>query len=451
MMLTAPQHVYFIGIGGIGMSGLARYFHHRGVRVSGYDKTETELTKTLAAAGIAIDYHAGVDHLPADIDLVVYTPAVPDDHPAFAHLRARGLTPRKRAEVLGRISREGRTLAVAGTHGKTTTSCLLAHLLHHGGMRAHAFLGGVAANFGSNYVPGSTDWTVVEADEYDRSFLHLQPEAAVILSMDPDHLDIYGDAATIQRDGYGAFAKLVSRALYVRAGLETQLPEGTPFGIDAGAYRATNVRVANGRFVFDYVAPQLTLRNLSMRLPGRHNVENAVAAITLALYAGLPASTIAGGLQSFRGIQRRFEILYEDDRTVYIDDYAHHPTELRAAIETARALYPQRRLTGVFQPHLYSRTRDFRDGFTEALDLLDELWLLPIYPARELPLEGVRSDMLLPGLTHATAELLTPNAVLAKLATQRPEVLLTLGAGDIDRLRSDVVAALVLSRAEGLV
>ena len=437
-----PTHVYFIGIGGIGMSGLARYYHRLGVWVSGYDKTETALTKTLVALGIAIDYHAGVDHFPPDIDLVVYTPAVPQSHPAFAYFRKRGLQPRKRAEVLGQISRTGRTLAVAGTHGKTTTSCLLAHLLHHGGIRAHAFLGGVAANFGSNYVPGDTDWVVVEADEYDRSFLHLTPEAAVILSMDPDHLDIYGDAATIQREGYGAFAGLVTEALYVRTGLESQLPQGTPFGIDHGSYRATELRVTEGRFIFTYEAPDLRLEDLSMRLPGRHNVENAVAAITLALYAGLDPVTVRSGLAAFRGIQRRFEILYEDDRTVYIDDYAHHPTELRAAIETARALYPQRRLTGIFQPHLYSRTRDFCDGFTGALDLLDELWLLPIYPARELPIEGVRSDMLLRGLAHATAKLLTPNEVLAQLNSNRPEVLLTLGAGDIDLLRNPIRAQL---------
>ena len=433
--MKRPTHVYFIGIGGIGMSGLARYYHRLGVRVSGYDKTETALTKTLVAQGIRIDYHEAVDHLPEDIDLVVFTPAVPRNHPAFSYFRKRGLRPRKRAEILGRISHTGRTLAVAGTHGKTTTSCLLAHLLHHGGIRAHAFLGGVAANFGSNYVPGDTDWVVVEADEYDRSFLHLRPEAAVILSTDPDHLDIYGDAATIQREGYGAFARQVTDALFVRTGLETDWPQGTPFGIERGTHRAVDLRVSEGRFVFTYEAPELRLDDLSMRLPGRHNVENAVAAITLALYAGLDPSTVRGALATFRGIQRRFEYLHEDDRTVYIDDYAHHPTELRAAIETARALYPQRRITGVFQPHLYSRTRDFRDGFTQALDLLDELWLLPIYPARELPIEGVRSEMLLVGLRHADARLLSPEAAVATAKQRKPEVLLTLGAGDIDRLR----------------
>ena len=438
MKLAALQHVCFLGIGGIGMSGLARYFHRRGIRVSGYDKTETGLTKTLAAAGIRIDYHEAVDHLPTDIDLFVYTPAVPDSHPAFAYFAQRGLTAHKRAEVLGWISAEGRTLAVAGTHGKTTTSCLLAHLLHHGGCSATAFLGGVAANFGSNYVPGTTDWVVVEADEYDRSFLHLRPEAAVILSMDPDHLDIYGDAATIQREGYGAFAQCVTHALYVRHGLQDEVPNQGTFGLGAGEVRAENIRVVEGRFRFDYVSEELRLTDLEMTLPGRHNIENATAAIRLALFAGLAPDTIAGGLTSFRGIYRRFEKLYEDDRTVYIDDYAHHPTELRAAIATARDLYPGRRLTGIFQPHLYSRTRDFREGFMEALDTLDELWLLPIYPARELPLAGVRSEMLLDGLSRTKATLLTPNEVAAKIKARRPDVLLTLGAGDIDRLRDPI-------------
>ena len=356
------KSLYFLGIGGIGMSALARYFNQRGVMISGYDRTETDLTKKLVSEGMDIHYHADVNAVPDNIDLVIYTPAVPQTNPEWDRLVSLGVPILKRAEVLGLISRNSRTIAVAGTHGKTTTSTILAHLLQSGGVDCTAFLGGISRNFGSNYVAGDSDWVVVEADEFDRSFLHLRPELACIMSTDPDHLDIYGDHDAMLSGGFERFAGLVGGNLYVQT---NALPnyagkkELRRFGLEGGLFRAENIRVVNGHFRFDYIAPGLMLQDLRTPLAGRHNVENAVAAICLALEAGVKPEHIAPGLASFKGIQRRFERIFESPEQVYIDDYAHHPTELEAAIRAARDLFPGRKITGVFQPHLYSRTRIF--------------------------------------------------------------------------------------------
>lgn len=437
--LTTIKKVYFVGIGGIGMSAIARYFHKRGAAVYGYDKTETTLTRKLEQEGMKIHYTEDVSAIPEGIDLVVYTPAVPASHAELQHFRERNFPLKKRAEVLGIISRSMRTIAIAGTHGKTTTSSIVAHVLRTGGIDCTAFLGGIAGNFDSNYVLGQSDWVVVEADEYDRSFLHLSPDMAVITSMDPDHLDIYGDPAAMLETGFFAFARRLKPQgqLWVQERLTDEFAgeefaEVMSYGLGGGEYRSENLRVENGYFTFDYQNPTTRMEGLQLALPGAHNVENATAAITIALELGLRKESIREALQSFKGVKRRFETIYRDEKRVYIDDYAHHPSELRAAIAAARMLYPERKLTGIFQPHLYSRTQDFADGFAEALSALDEIILLDIYPAREAPIPGVSSSLIFDQITNPAKQLVTKSELLDVLAEMDTEVLLSLGAGDID-------------------
>lgn len=445
MKLEDIKKVYFIGIGGIGMSALARYFHGRGAEVHGYDRTETLLTKKLVEEGMNIHYTEDVNQVPEGVSLVVYTPAVPATHRELAYLREQGLPVKKRAEVLGIISRGMKTIAVAGTHGKTTTSSILTYLLRCGGIDCTAFLGGIAANFGSNFVEGKSDWVVVEADEFDRSFLHLSPNVAVILSMDADHLDIYGDPETLLETGFRPFAAKVEKGgrLYIHHQWREQLGE-LPFvesyGIGGGDYRSENVRVENGFFTFDYRSPAHRIDGLQLAMPGRHNVENATAAMTVALQLGVGEQDIRVGLRTFRGIRRRFEVLYRSEDRAYIDDYAHHPSELKAAIGAARELFPGKRLTGIFQPHLYSRTRDFAGGFAEALDELDEPLLMEVYPARELPIEGVTAQWLLGKMKNPNKRLVSKANLMEAVERAHPEILLTLGAGDIDTFRETLKA-----------
>jgi len=439
MQLNDINTIYFVGIGGIGMSALARYFNDLGVAVYGYDRTATPLTRALSAEGMQIHYEEAPELIPEQVDLVVYTPAVPDTHAELQYFREQQIPIRKRAEVLGIISRGKQTIAIAGTHGKTTTSSITTHLLRSGGVDCTAFLGGIAQNYGSNYIAGGSDWVVVEADEFDRSFLQLSPDLAGILSMDADHLDIYGDADAVLEQGFLAFAQKMKAGgkLWVQNEFvqHFQGQEGVyAFGLDKGTYRSSNIRVEEGYFCFDYHCPMVDLPNLRFPMPGRHNVENATLAITIALTLGVSGASIRAGLASFRGVQRRFELVYRDECVTFYDDYAHHPTELSAAIEAARSLYPGRQITGVFQPHLYSRTRDFVDGFAEALAQLDELYLLDIYPARELPIAGVSSDWLAQKITGTKVYRVQLDNVLSALAEKRPEVLLTLGAGDISTL-----------------
>jgi UDP-N-acetylmuramate--alanine ligase len=441
MQLANLHSLYFIGIGGIGMSALARYFHRRGARVAGYDRTETPLTRQLAAEGMKIHYTAAVDQLPESIDLVVYTPAVPADFPELVALRERGVPIRKRAEVLGIISRGMDCIAIAGTHGKTTTTTLTTHLLHSAGIDANAFLGGIARNFATNYVAGDSNWVVVEADEYDRSFLHLTPNVAVITSLDPDHLDIYGDHEKMLETGYLAFAQRLvpGGKLIVRWGLSldhfTDQENLITFGIDLGDYRASNVRVEDGWFVFDLHTPGAgDTGSWRLPLPGRHNVLNALAAIAVCMEIGAEVAPLKTGLAAFKGIARRFDFVVRTPEAVLIDDYAHHPAELNAAITAARELYPDRQLTGIFQPHLYTRTRDFAAEFALALDKLDEPLLLPIYPAREAPIAGVSSQMLLDRMTNPRAKVLDKSSLLDYVRETRPDTVLVLGAGDIDQL-----------------
>ncbi len=441
LSLDAIRKVYCIGIGGIGMSALARYFQGRGVQVWGYDKTKTALTQALEQEGIAVHYDDTPERIPPGIDLAIYTPAVPADLGELQYFRQSTTPLMKRAEVLGVISRGMKTIAIAGTHGKTTTSSLTTWLLRSSGVDCSAFLGGIVSNLGSNFVQGHSEWVVVEADEYDRSFLYLDPDVAVILSMDADHLDIYGSPEQVVETGYKAFAQKLKPGgmLFVQHHWADAFAQATSFGVQQGECSAEQVRVEEGFFVFDYVSPVQRFEGLRLAMPGRHNVENAIAAISAALCAGATEAGIRLGLQTFGGIKRRFEILHRDAQHVYVDDYAHHPTELEAVIGAAREFFPGRKITGIFQPHLYTRTRDFARGFARALDMLDEAWLLDIYPARELPLPGITSDTIAVQMQRKPLRL-TKEQVLDTLSKHPVEVLLTLGAGDIDTLVDPIKA-----------
>ena len=427
------------------MSAIARYFNGRGAKVYGCDRTATELTRTLAAEGIDIHYTEDVAQIPEGVDLVVYTPAVPDSHAELQYLRQQGTPIRKRAEVLGIISQGMKAIAIAGTHGKTTTTTLITFLLKACGIDCTAFLGGIALDFETNFVEGQSEWVIVEADEYDRSFLHLSPNIAVVLSMDADHLDIYGDQESLHETGFRAFAKKLEPGgqllLQHRWAAEMgAVPGLSLFGVEGGSYRAENIRVEDGFFTFDYQSPGHYMEGLQLSLPGRHNVENATAAITIALELGAAELHIRQALRAFRGIRRRFEFLYRSGGRAYIDDYAHHPEELQAAIGAAKELFPDREVTGVFQPHLFSRTRDFADGFARSLELLDEIWLMDIYPAREAPIPGVDSAWLFDKINHSRKYLVQADEVPGLARERQPEVLLTLGAGDIDLLRTPLKA-----------
>jgi UDP-N-acetylmuramate--alanine ligase len=449
-MFEEVRHIYFLGIGGIGMSALAKYFHGRGIRVSGYDKTPSEITDELVASGMSVHFEDNIELLPADIDLVVITPAIPADHKEWRHLRHRGLPIKKRAEVLGMISSDAVCLAVAGTHGKTTTTTMLAHLLRSSGVNCTAFLGGIAANYMTNYIAGDPKLVVAEADEYDRSFLHLSPSGAIITSMDADHLDIYGDHSQVT-DSYKSFAERVKKngTLVLKHGLELGVNENYQsdvrirnYGINATLNSSSNVRVQNGAFMFDYKGERETITDLELSVPGRHNVENATAAITLALEFGATAEGVKRGIGDFKGVHRRFEFALKTNSHIVVDDYAHHPEELKAAISAARELYPNKKITGVFQPHLFSRTRDFADQFARSLEMLDTVILLEIYPAREVPIPGITSSMLLARINVQDKFLCAKEDLVAMIEKRNPQVTLMMGAGDIDRLVKPVAHAL---------
>ena len=440
MELQNIKRVYLIGIGGIGMSGLARYFHHLGCIVCGYDKTSTDLTNELKNEGIQIIFDDNEEWIPMSfrqIDegtLVIYTPAIPKDSAIVNFLQKRGFELFKRSQVLGLISKGKYTVAIAGTHGKTTTSTMVAHILKDSGKDCSAFLGGIASNYNSNVLYGKNDIVVVEADEYDRSFLTLYPDIAVITSMDADHLDIYGDHQHLT-DSFKMFASQIKPGgvLIHKQGLP--LNTGYTYSIkDAADAIALNIRIENGSFYFDFRNSNTDIKNIQLGIPGFHNVENATAAIEATLRLGVKPDAIKSALSSFRGVHRRFEYIVKTPEHIYIDDYAHHPEELRAAINSVKKLYPDRKLVTIFQPHLFTRTRDFADGFAEVLDMTDELILLDIYPARELPIEGVDAEMILSRMNLVNKRKLTKQQVIDAIANEKPALLLTVGAGDIDQL-----------------
>lgn len=439
MELSKINRVYFVGIGGIGMSALARYFAKRGVLVCGYDKTSTKLTIELEHEGILISYLDDESVLPVSFlekhsdTLVVYTPAIPKSSHILNHFIENGFDLKKRAEVLGIISKEMFCVAVAGTHGKTTTSSMIAHLLTDTGFGCTAFLGGIATNYNSNVLYGKNNVVVVEADEYDRSFLTLHPDVAVITSMDADHLDIYGDESKLH-ESFNLFANQIKEngKLFVKDGLPMH---GITYSANANsALKADNIHVENGNFVFDFTDGYTTIKDLSLAMPGKHNVENAIAAIGVALSLGIHPKSIKKSVASFKGVKRRFETLVNNSSHIYIDDYAHHPEELRACFDAVRQLHPNKKLTVIFQPHLFTRTRDFADEFAKVLSTVDELILLDIYPARELPIEGINSQFLLDKITCAEKELCGKDSVLKRINSEKPELLLSVGAGDIDTL-----------------
>lgn len=402
------KRVYFLGIGGIGMSALARYFNTNGVTVSGYDKTETVLTKKLVAEGIAIHFEDNIEFIDKAAELVIYTPAVPKDHKELNYFLENNYKLVKRSEVLGAITNSTYNICVAGTHGKTTTSTMVAHILRHSGFGCNAFLGGIAVNYNSNFWPapkssGSNkkNVSVVEADEYDRSFLKLSPDVAIISSMDPDHLDIYGTAENMEQAFLDFSARikpgglLLSKyglkradALKATAHLTFHLQDE-----NASVY-AANIKMTRGSYQFDVLMQYWELKDVVLNMGGLHNIENMIAAISVAHYLGIDNDKIRAAVAAFKGVKRRFEYIIKNDEQVMVDDYAHHPEELRALLTGAKDLFPEVKCTVIFQPHLYSRTNDFADGFAETLDLADEVILLPIYPARELPMEGVNSEMI---------------------------------------------------------
>lgn len=439
---------YFLGIGGIGMSALARFFHQKGHIVLGYDKTSTPLTQQLEMEGMDITYEDDLLNLPsllrntpAEKVWVCYTPAVPQDSILRNWFQDNQFPMMKRSELLGKITERYKTIAVAGTHGKTTTSSLITYVLTECGFPVNAFLGGISANFKSNLVTADSHWVVVEADEFDRSFLTLTPEMAVITAVDPDHLDIYGDAKTFEK-GFQDFAKKVvpHGKIWAQAAITTEwsgLAEGVSIQTysngEAGSAHAKDIRIEKGKFVFDYVG-ETNINNITCGLGGIHNIENAVAAISVALQLGCSADSIQRAVASFKGVSRRFERVLETSQCIVIDDYAHHPTEIQAAVASARLLFPGKKMGGIFQPHLYSRTRDFMDGFASELSKLDAVILLPIYPARELPIVGVDSQSILDKILIWDKKVLEKSELLEIGIPGDWEVVLFLGAGDIDQL-----------------
>lgn len=441
--LSSYKSIYFLGIGGIGMSALARYFKSKGFDVNGYDKTQTSLTDNLLNEGIGVhfeDLGSDVKKLVGEINdtLIVLTPAIPKNMLEWNWLIENGYTILKRSEVLGVITQNSKGLCVAGTHGKTTTSTLLAHILTHTGHECNAFLGGISSNYETNYLPSiSSEYTVIEADEFDRSFLRLSPFASVITSYDPDHLDIYGDETNFLK-GFQEYANLIdpNGVLVLKKGLKLiSNAKIITYSVSEDAdFKGVDLRVENGRQVFDVLFNGKIWQNVILGLPGIHNAENALASIAMCNFLGLTENEIRSGLESFKGVKRRFEYHIRNNDLVYIDDYAHHPTELNSLISSVRLLYPNQKITAIFQPHLFSRTKDFIDGFAIELAKVDELILMPIYPARELPIEGITSELIMSKIKNINVSVLTHSEVIEKLKFEKKGVFITIGAGDIDKL-----------------
>lgn len=435
MSLKDIHNIYFIGIGGIGMSALARYFKLLKKNVAGYDKTETPLTREISDLGIAVHYTDDISKIPAEYKnekdtLVVYTPAIPADHKEFNYFSSRSFKIKKRSEVLGIITRDTFCFAVAGTHGKTTTSSILAHLLKETGTPVTVFLGGISEDFNSNFWFGGSEYSVVEADEYDRSFLRLSPDIACITSMDADHLDIYGDSMELSK----SFREFVDKLkpggkLFVRNGLPL---EGITYGIeDDSDYCIRNLRIIHGAYIFDLETPDTTLKGVKFNKPGKHNLLNGLVAFAMAIQIGPPLSLLVKALETFKGVQRRFSYRIKNVDFIFIDDYAHHPTEINAVYDAISEMHASKKTLVVFQPHLFSRTRDFADDFALSLSQFDSVLLLDIYPAREKPIAGVNSEWLMDKIKNPNKKLMKKADLIAEIKKQKPEVLVTMGAGDI--------------------
>jgi UDP-N-acetylmuramate--alanine ligase len=465
ILASSTKSLYFIGIGGIGMSAIARYFHSLGIKVSGYDKTETALTKELVSEGIAVFYSEDVARIPKEVTLVVYTPAVPRDHAELVYYQTNGYKVVKRSDVLQAISENSFNICIGGTHGKTTITTMTAHILRHSGYGCNAFLGGISVNYGTNFWSSDNNVSVIEADEYDRSFLKLSPDVAVITAMDADHLDIYGDEKSMQ-DAFVQFGSKVKGGglLIGKFGLkrlkETGVERRWSYSLqnNAADVYASNIQIEDGGYIFDIHLKDRVLSRCSLRIGGMHNVENAVAAVAVAAELDIDDTKIEAALADFKGVKRRFEYIIPPKKfsegnfiqPVLVDDYAHHPEELRALLTSVRTLFPQRVVTVVFQPHLYTRTRDLAEGFAEVLSLADRVILLPIYPARELPIEGVSSEMIAKGVERDDIQVLSKEDFLAwmqihvrNLDKEFGEVIVMAGAGDIDALVEPVKKLLI--------
>lgn len=439
--LNGIKKIYFIGIGGIGMSALARYFKSQGKSVSGYDKTETTLTKQLAEEGIPVHYDEDLNQAPKDADIVVYTPAVPATHKELQYYRNNNYQLLKRSEVLGLITNSSFNICVAGTHGKTTISTMIAHILRHSGYGCNAFLGGVSVNYETNFWSSPNNVCVVEADEYDRSFLRLSPDIAVITAMDPDHLDIYGTEKAME-DAFIEFSAkvkpggLLLSKFGLKRGSEFKAANYKTYSLqnDSADVYGANIKITNGSYEYDVMMDDFMLDDVKLNMGGMHNVENSIAAIAVARQLNIQWDKIKLAVEEFKGVKRRFEYIIRNKELVFIDDYAHHPEELRALITGAKALYPNKRCTVVFQPHLFTRTRDLAADFAKVLDIAHEVILLPIYPARELPIPGVSSNMILDRMYSDDKHLMSKDELLNWVKTHEVELFITAGAGDIDTL-----------------
>ena len=445
MNLNQIHNVYFIGIGGIGMSNLARYFKNLGKQVSGYDKTPSALTNELIESGISIHFEDSIDLIPTDFyvenTLVIITPAVPKAHSEWNYFLEREYQVKKRAEVLGIITKDTFCFAVAGTHGKTTTSSILGHILYESGADVTAFIGGIVENYNSNLIGRGKTVTVVEADEFDRSFLHLHPNIACITSMDADHLDIYGTSEAIEESFIEFASKVEDKS---KLFITKELPlEGVTCAVNEDAvFKAFNVRIGNGSYVFDVQTPTEIIKDLHFGLPGKHNLMNALMAIAMANIFGTPTDAIAKAIASFKGIKRRFSYQIKTEKLVYIDDYAHHPTEINAVHQAVRELYPNQKVLAIFQPHLFSRTRDFADDFAKSLSAFDDVILLDIYPARELPMESINSQWLMDKMTNNHKKIVSKSDLIATILASDAAIIVTIGAGDIGELVPSIKKAI---------
>ena len=435
MDLKKIHNIYFIGIGGIGMSAIARYFKASGKQVSGYDKTQTDITNSLQDLGITVCFEDAMatvadSYLNPETTLVVYTPAVPKSHLQLSYFKNNGFTVLKRSEILGLITEHTFCLAVAGTHGKTTTTSILGHLLNECNVKLTAFLGGISENYNSNLILNGDKVSVVEADEFDRSFLTLSPDMACITSMDADHLDIYGDASELIKTFEDFTRKLKPNGkLFVKNGLPLK---GITYGIEDDAdYAAQNIRIENGAYVFDVKTPKTVLKDFKFNLPGRHNLSNALVALAMSIEYGVSGPQLEAALASYLGVKRRFTYQIKTDDLVFIDDYAHHPEEINAVHQAVREMYPEDKVVAVFQPHLFSRTKDFAEEFGKSLSQFDEVILLDIYPARELPIQGVTSDWLLSLIDNKNKKLVSKTDLISNIKQSSAKIVLTIGAGDI--------------------
>ena len=442
MKLNNLHKIYFLGIGGIGMSALARYFNGRGVQVSGYDKNQTQLTDLLQKEGIQIHFEENIKQIPQNIDLVIYTPAIPKNNAEFIHLMNSDIQIKKRSEVLGLISNELKTVAVAGTHGKTTVSTLIAHLLQNSSIECNAFLGGISKNYKSNLlISDQSDWMVVEADEFDRSFLQLNPDISIITSMDADHLDIYGNLESLKAN-FTQFVKQIKTngSLIVKEGLQSNFTQiqkikTYTYSLSQGSdFYASNIRLEQNKYCFDFNFQDKVIHDVTLGIPGLINVENSIVAIAAAMLAGVTEKEIKIALPAFEGILRRFDYQINTKEIVFIDDYAHHPEEIKGFVNSVKQIYPNKKILGIFQPHLFSRTKDFATEFAKNLELLDEIILLPIYPAREKPIEGVTSEIILNKINTENKQICSKDELIETISKSKFDILLTMGAGDIDQL-----------------